>query len=131
MSADTTQVYTQETEEVTLPEETEDDLLDEDDELLGDGEEASTEETFEEGTEDWTEPAVQETRSTTSVEDNSQDVYTPENKVMESSDTFNGNLRRLEYDIEEYEDILGSSQDSVAFMPYLSQVYQSAPATGA
>ena len=131
MSADTTQVYTQETEEVTLPEETEDDLLDEDDELLGDGEEASTEETFEEGTEDGTEPAVQETRSTTSVEDNSQDVYTPENKVMESSDTFNGNLRRLEYDIEEYEDILGSSQDSVAFMPYLSQVYQSAPATGA
>lgn len=67
----------------------------------------------------------------TVTEDNSQDVYEPENVKLENSDVYNKNLRKLEYDVTEYEDTFGSSATSVSFMPYLSQVYQSASPEGA
>lgn len=126
INSDTSQVYTQPT--VEEPEEDTNGLED-GDELL-DGEEGTNETQAEDETEETQEELTQPNTATT-VENNSNDVYRPENRQIESSDTFNGNLRKLEYDVAEYEEVCGSSQDSVAFMPYLSQVYQSVAPSGA
>lgn len=130
INSDTSQVYQQPTVEETEPEEN-NDMLEDDDELLDTGDEGEGDVEGEVGEDTETEPETQATNNATTVENNSGEVYKPENRQIESSDTFNGNLRKLEYDVNEYEEVVGSSQDSVAFMPYLEQVYQSAPPSGA
>lgn len=66
-----------------------------------------------------------------SITDNTGEVYIPANKAIGNSDIYNENLRKLEYNIDEYESILGTSLNTIAFMPDLSMVYQSAYSTGA
>lgn len=65
------------------------------------------------------------------ITNNTTDVYIPANKAIGDSDTYNENLRKLEYSISEYENILGTSLNTVSFMPDLSMIYQSTTPVGA
>jgi hypothetical protein len=122
VTAESSQVYTQveETEPVV-----EEETVSEDTEGTTDTEGENTEDA---------EADVEETEAVTEetvVDNQSQNVYVSENQALGDSDIFNENLRKLEYDVDEYESILGSSQTGVAFMPHLYQVYQSATPQGA
>lgn len=124
INSDSSMVYTQEKEteapvEESIPEEIE---PVEDGEVVDGAEDVVEDITTEE-------TVVAETES--SIEDNSQEVYVAENQALGDSDIYNENLRKLEYDVIEYEEVFGSSQDGVSFMPYLSQVYQSVAPQGA
>ena len=124
INSDSSMVYTQEKEteapvEESIPEEIE---PVEDGEVVDGAEDVVEDITTEETVVAETEP---------SIEDNSQEVYVAENQALGDSDIYNENLRKLEYDVIEYEEVFGSSQDGVSFMPYLSQVYQSVAPQGA
>lgn len=122
INADSSQVYVKQEETEPIVEETEaEEIIDTE---TTDGEGENTENFVEE-----TQPVVQETEPI--IQDNSSEVYVSENQALGDSDIYNENLRKLEYDVIEYEEVFGSSQDSVSFMPYLYQVYQSVAPQGA